>query len=83
MVHACTFAHQIVDFNPTGYMLGDPENVDLDPLDPHTDASNKRTRVVLRYARALVGYIFRRSRSGKTSPSRRPRKRPTDRRTGG
>ena len=60
MAHACTFAHQIVDFNPTGYMLGDPENVDLAPLDPHTDASNKRTRVVLRYARALVGYIFRR-----------------------
>ena len=60
MGHACTFAHQIVDFNPTGYMLGDPENVDLAPLDPHTDASNKRTRVVLRYARALVGYIFRR-----------------------
>ena len=59
MAHACTFAHHIsANYNPHSYMLGDEEHFDMLPLTPHTSESNQRNRIVLRYARTLVGLVY-------------------------
>ena len=39
-------------------MLSDSQNYNLQPLDPHTDESNSRNRIGMRYARGLCGHAF-------------------------
>ena len=57
--HACTFAHKVsVNHNPDSFMMGEGLHYDMLPDTPHTDESNNRNRVALRYARALCGYSY-------------------------
>ena len=57
--HVCTFAHRIsVNHNPDSYMMGEGLHYDMLPDTPHTDDSNNRNRVALRYARGLCGHVY-------------------------
>ena len=58
--HACTFAYQMGrGYSPFAYMMGEEAHFDMQPLTPHSDESNHRNRVGLRYWRCLVGVAFR------------------------
>ena len=73
MAHACTFAHHIAaNYNPHAWMLADGDQYDMLPLTPHTSASNDRNRVVLRYARTLVGLVYDRLEYWERLPAETP-----------
>lgn len=56
---ACTAAHHVAaNHSPYAWMMGEEAHYNLLPGTPHTDDSNGRNRIALRYFRALIGYTF-------------------------
>ena len=65
----CRFAHQL-SLTPQHLSKHlDHNNLDLRPLDPHDDDSNLRWKLMWRYCRAGVGFVFHEVESWEARPS--------------